>query len=90
MPTYEYECERTGKRFEKFQAMSEAPLTECPTCGGPVHRLISSGGGIIFKGSGFYATDYRRSSGNGRRRSCSRDNPCCGADTPCDKPSCET
>ena len=60
MPTYEYECSGCGKVFEKFQSMTEAPLKKCPYCKGRVKRLIGSGSGIIFKGSGFYATDYKK------------------------------
>ena len=61
MPTYEYLCQKCGKTFEVFQSMKEAPLKIC-TCGkkGKVKRLVGSGAGIIFKGSGFYETDYRR------------------------------
>ncbi len=62
MPTYEYECERCGHTFEAFQSMTDKPLRTCPECGGPVRRLIGAGAGIIFKGSGFYATDYRSKS----------------------------
>ncbi len=62
MPTYEYECETCGKVFERFQNITDAPLTECVSenCKGPVHRLMSGGGGVIFKGAGFHATDYRK------------------------------
>ena len=89
MPTYEYECEQTGKRFERFQAITEEALKQCPECGGPVRRLISAGAGVVFKGSGFYATDYGSGSGSGSRRpSCGRDRPCCGRDTVCDSPPC--
>lgn len=56
MPIYEYECDTCGK-FEKLQKITEAGLTECPTCGGQVHRVISKNVGIVFKGSGFYTTD---------------------------------
>jgi putative FmdB family regulatory protein len=59
MPTYEYECRRCGHAFEAFQSMTDKPLRTCPECGGRVRRLIGAGAGIIFKGSGFYATDYR-------------------------------
>jgi putative FmdB family regulatory protein len=62
MPTYEYECRKCGHRFEEFQSISEPPLKACPECGGKVRRLIGSGAGILFKGSGFYQTDYRSSS----------------------------
>ncbi|MCM8796362.1 MAG: hypothetical protein NC923_00540 [Candidatus Omnitrophica bacterium] len=60
MPTYEYECLHCGHRFEIFQRMTDRPLEACPKCRKPVRRLIGSGSGIIFKGSGFYATDYRK------------------------------
>lgn len=61
MPTYEYECESCGHSFEEFQYMSDKPLRKCPQCGkAKLTRLIGSGAGIIFKGSGFYETDYKR------------------------------
>ncbi len=60
MPTYEYECSK-GHRFEKFQSMKDHPLKTCPECKSKTKRLISSGAGVIFKGSGFYQTDYRSS-----------------------------
>lgn len=63
MPTYEYECAKCGKRFEKFQKMTDEPLKKCPDCGGKIHRLIGTGGGIIFKGTGFYETDYKKKRG---------------------------
>lgn len=61
MPTYDYECQKCGLVFEKFQSMKDEPLKVCatPECGGAVKRLIGTGAGIIFKGSGFYETDYR-------------------------------
>jgi putative FmdB family regulatory protein len=59
MPTYEYECEKCGNHFELFQSMKDAPKKSCPQCKGRVRRLISGGAGLIFKGSGFYITDYR-------------------------------
>jgi len=58
MPLYEYECEACGLRFERVQHLSDDPLRSCPECEGPVHRVIQPVG-IIFKGSGFYATDSR-------------------------------
>lgn len=60
MPTYEYECLHCGHAFEQFQQMSDKPLEKCPKCDKKVKRLIGSGAGVIFKGSGFYATDYRK------------------------------
>ena len=63
MPTYEYKCNACGHEFEAFQSIKDDPLTTCPRCGkDEVQRLISPGGGLIFKGSGFYITDYRSSS----------------------------
>src|SRR5215470_9953839 len=60
MPTYEYKCAACGHQFEKFQSMSAAPIKKCPKCGkNKVQRLIGTGAGLIFKGSGFYITDYR-------------------------------
>lgn len=60
MPTYEYRCGACGRRFERFQKMSDEPVETCPECGeDAAERLISPGGGLVFKGSGFYATDYR-------------------------------
>jgi len=63
MPTYEYKCNACGHEFEAFQSIKDDPLTTCPRCGKEkVQRLISAGGGLLFKGSGFYITDYRSSS----------------------------
>lgn len=62
MPTYEYECGKCGNRFEVFQSITEKPKQKCPKCRGKVKRLLGTGAGIIFKGSGFYATDYRSDS----------------------------
>src|SRR3954471_6438275 len=60
MPTYEYQCDACGHAFEKFHSMSAAPIRKCPSCGkNKVRRLIGVGAGLIFKGSGFYITDYR-------------------------------
>jgi len=61
MPTYEYKCNKCGHEVDAFQSMSDAPLKRCPKCHkNGLERLISAGAGIIFKGSGFYATDYKR------------------------------
>lgn len=64
MPTYDYECEKCGYKFEAFQSMTSEPLKECPKCKGKVRRLIGTGAGLIFKGSGFYATDYKKKNKN--------------------------
>ena len=64
MPTYEYECQKCGCSFEEFQSITAEPLKTCrkAKCRGRVKRLIGSGGGLLFKGSGFYETDYRSES----------------------------
>ena len=63
MPTYDYECQACGHTFEKFQSITDSPIRKCPECGrSRVKRLIGAGAGIIFKGSGFYQTDYRSES----------------------------
>lgn len=61
MPTYEYRC-ANGHEFEQFQRMSEDPLRVCTVCGAPAERMLSAGAGLLFKGSGFYITDYRSDS----------------------------
>ncbi len=62
MPTYWYRCQTCNHEFEEFQKMSDPPLRECPKCGGVVMRVITGGAGVLFKGSGFYITDYRSDS----------------------------
>jgi putative FmdB family regulatory protein len=63
MPTYQYLCENCGHKFERFQNITARPLRKCPKCDkARVKRLIGTGAGVIFKGSGFYQTDYRSES----------------------------
>ncbi len=63
MPTYEYRCDNCGHEFEQFQSITAKSLRKCPECGkNALNRLIGTGAGIIFKGSGFYETDYRSES----------------------------
>jgi len=81
MPTYDYLCEFCGYKFEKFQKMNDGPLKKCPKCGKEVKRLIGMGIGVIFKGKGFYATDYMN---NGL----SSGGTCCGRAERCEKPPC--
>jgi len=66
MPTYEYECP-SGHVFDKFQKMTDKPRAKCPTCGKAATRKISGGAGLVFKGSGFYITDYGKD-GKGRKK----------------------
>ncbi|MBU1726706.1 MAG: zinc ribbon domain-containing protein [Candidatus Omnitrophica bacterium] len=65
MPTYDYECLHCGYKFEAFHSMSAKSIEKCPKCHKKVKRLIGSGAGLIFKGSGFYATDYKNKSKGG-------------------------
>jgi putative FmdB family regulatory protein len=71
MPTYDYRCENCGHHLDAFQSITDAPLTTCPHCeANALRRLIGAGAGIIFKGSGFYETDYKRNraSSSGKRK----------------------
>lgn len=64
MPTYEYACQKCGHEFEQFQSMRDEPLKKCPKCGKPaLKRLVGGGAGLIFKGTGFYITDYKNKGG---------------------------
>lgn len=64
MPTYEYACTKCGHAFEAFQSMKDEPLKQCPKCRKQaLKRLVGGGAGLIFKGSGFYITDYKKKSG---------------------------
>lgn len=71
MPTYDYQCEKCGHKFEHFQKMSDELLKKCPKCGKKIHRLIGGGSGIIFKGTGFYETDYKKKTPSKTGDSCS-------------------
>ena len=64
MPTYDYRCTVCGNQFEHFQSMFDEPLRICPKCNSAVKRVISGGSGLIFKGSGFYITDYKNKKSN--------------------------
>ena len=73
MPTYDYVCDACKHAFEKFHSITAAPLRKCPKCGrAKLRRLIGAGAGVIFKGSGFYQTDYRSS---GYKKSAEADKP---------------
>lgn len=99
MPTYDYECQACGGRFEVFQSITEGALRKCTACGKlKLRRLIGAGGGFLFKGSGFYQTDYRSSSykeaakkeqgggcavdGTGGAKRCAADGAPCKQQTP--------
>ncbi len=69
MPTYEYECTKCAHTFEKFQSMKDKPVQRCPECRHKVRKLLGTGAGIIFKGSGFYETDYKKKSGTPEKAS---------------------
>lgn len=79
MPTYEYECNACRYEFEAFQKISEEPLKECPRCRGPIRRKISGGSGLLFKGKGFYITDYRSEN---YKKKASVENPAIGPERP--------
>ena len=83
MPNYDYSCAKCGKTFEVFQSKNDPRLESCPdeACGGSVRRLLGTGAGIIFKGSGFYATDYRSAT---YKESAKKDAPAAPSDS---KPS---
>ncbi len=84
MPTYEYQCAACGNELEAFQSFSEKPLKKCPECGkSKLERLISGGSGLVFKGSGFYETDYKRGTNSEYKKSSD-------ADTSSSKPAAET
>lgn len=84
MPTYEYECETCGLRFERRQAFTEEPITECPECNGKVRRMVSGGAGFVFKGS-----DEGRTGARGGE--CGFEHTgktCCGRTERCEEPRC--
>ena len=90
MPTYEYECLKCGYDFEVFQSMTAKPKKTCPKCKGKVRRLIGTGGGIIFKGSGFYATDYRKPETKNNSKKGNSNNSCPKAADSKDSSICKT
>lgn len=81
MPTYDYECSSCGHTFEALQSMNEPKLEKCPACGKKkLHRLIGSGSGVIFKGTGFYETDYKKKTPSAAEASKpASPSPCAGA-----------
>ncbi len=79
MPTYQYRCLKCKNEFEIKQKMTEEPLQKCPECRGKIKRLVSAGAGIIFKGSGFYSTDYRSEGYKKQAKSESQSTPSSGS-----------
>jgi len=79
MPTYEYKCPKCGTRFERFQRITDAPRAKCPKCGARAERQLSGGHGIVFKGSGFYETDYKRKAEKKTGKDGSKDSGSSGA-----------
>ena len=79
MPTYEYHCTSCGHTLEEFQSITAKPLVTCPNCGKPsLKRILGAGAGMIFKGSGFYLTDYKNK-GNGSSGSKKKSKPASGS-----------
>lgn len=86
MPTYEYKCKKCHESFEYFQSMKDAKLTVCPKCKGELERLIGSGSPPIFKGSGFYETDYKKTSAKSDAKPAKKANTTPAAPTKTDAP----
>ena len=87
MPTYDYKCLKCGTHFEVVQKMRDKPVAKCPQCGAKAERQLSGGHGIVFKGSGFYETDYKRAGEKKRPAEGAKDSKAPGGDT---KPSGST
>lgn len=86
MPTYDYVCDACQYAFEKFHSMKDEPVKKCPKCSKlKVRRLLGAGGGIIFKGTGFYQTDYKSSGSKGSSKD---SGSCSGEPKSCSKPDC--
>jgi len=68
VPSYDYRCKKCGHQFEKFQSISAEPKSSCPVCGLIAERMTAAGNGLIFKGSGFYITDYKKETKNSDKK----------------------
>ena len=93
MPTYEYECQKCRKHTDVRQEITAKPLRKCATCGGRLKRIIGGGGGggLLFKGSGFYITDYRSANykaGEKAEKSKGSSGTCAPSSDACSKPNC--
>lgn len=84
MPTYEYECEKCGGKFETMQPITAAPLAKCPKCKGRIHRVVSGGAGFIMKGAAHGAAGKSGDDCSLQRTG----KTCCGRDERCGKPDC--
>ena len=84
MPTYEYQCQKCKRQHDVSQSITAKPLTTCGKCGGKLKRLMGSGSGFLFKGSGFYITDYRSKSYQDAKK---KDQPSSSAPPPSSPPS---
>ncbi len=91
MPTYEYECRDCRCRYDLFQKMTEEPLAKCAKCGGRARRLVGGGAGVIYRGGGFYTTEYRSESykrGEQAEKSAASPAPACPAAGACKEKKC--
>ena len=91
MPTYEYACQKCRKHSDVRQEITAKPLTKCAKCGGRIKRIMGGGGGLLFKGSGFYITDYRSANykaGEKAEKSKGSSGACPPSSSSCEKPSC--
>ncbi len=89
MPTYSYRCPECGHEYQKLQRISDDTRAQCPECSAHGERLISAGGGFVFKGSGFYITDYKRA-GEKKEKDTDDKRKAPKADKPANKPKAET
>jgi len=87
MPVYAYRCQNCGVQFDRTQKFSDPPLTWCPECGKKALRKVFTPVGIVFKGSGFYATDHRSPSGQNRSHSSSSEDKPAASEKPAEKPA---
>lgn len=88
MPTYEYVCDSCGYDFDVFQRMTDEPISKCPKCGEHVHKILSGGLGINFKGSGFYVNDNRLNSNANPAPASNTAKPSAGGCSSCSSSSC--
>ncbi|MEW6325345.1 MAG: FmdB family zinc ribbon protein [Nitrospirota bacterium] len=90
MPLYEYQCRKCGHRFEVIQKFSDAPVGQCPKCAGAVEKLLSVPGGLQFKGSGFYITDYVKKGEREKKKEAKTEKPAAKPDAAASSPSSDS